>query len=34
MDLFDLHCDTLTSCCNKGVSLAENELEISLQKGA
>ncbi|MBC2870601.1 membrane dipeptidase [Bittarella massiliensis] len=34
MDLFDLHCDTLTSCCNKGLSLAENELEISLQKGA
>ena len=34
MKLFDLHCDTLTACCDRGLSLRENQLEISLQKGA
>ena len=35
MELFDLHCDTLTECGNRGLSLLNNrETHISLERGA
>lgn len=34
MRVFDLHCDTITECCKRGLSLRENqELHISLERG-
>lgn len=32
MDLFDLHCDTLTVCSGSGKELRENDLHISLSR--
>ena len=34
MKLFDLHCDTLYECCKQGKDLLENDLQLSLNKGA
>lgn len=34
MRYFDLHCDTMTECCRKNLSLRENELHISLRKAS
>lgn len=34
MKLFDLHCDTLYECCMQGVDLFDNDLQLSLKKGA
>lgn len=33
MRYFDLHCDTLVLCAERGQSLLENELHVSVQKG-
>lgn len=33
MNYFDLHCDTITECCNQGVSLINNELQLNIKKG-
>ncbi len=32
MKYFDLHCDTIAACAQKGISLLENNLHISLKK--
>lgn len=34
MNYFDLHCDTITECCNKKVSLFENELQLCMKRGS
>lgn len=34
MNLFDLHCDTLTACLERGESLYENAGQLSLRRGA
>ena len=33
MRLFDLHCDTLTSCCDEAASLCLNDRHIDLKRG-
>lgn len=33
MNYFDLHCDTISECCNKGVSLVNNDLQLNVEKG-
>lgn len=33
MDLFDLHCDTVSECLQTGQSLTKNELAVDLQRG-
>ena len=32
MDLFDLHCDTITVCSSKNLELRRNDLHISLER--
>lgn len=32
MKYFDLHCDTISECCNRKCSLAENDLALSLER--
>ena len=32
MRIFDLHCDTITECCKKDLSLYKNDLHFSLEK--
>ena len=32
MDLFDLHCDTITLCSSKNLELRHNDLHISLER--
>lgn len=34
MNIFDLHCDTITECCNNNYSLYKNNLHFSLEKTA
>ena len=34
MELFDLHCDTITECCKNDLELKSNDLHISLDKAA
>ncbi|MEG0691509.1 MAG: membrane dipeptidase [Oscillospiraceae bacterium] len=33
MRLFDLHCDTITECLDKGKSLVTNDLQLDLERG-
>ncbi len=33
MRLFDLHCDTITECLEKGQSLEKNQLQLDLERG-
>ena len=32
MKVFDLHCDTITECCKKNVSLYDNDMHLSLKR--
>lgn len=34
MNIFDLHCDTIGECANRGFELLENPLQLSLKSGA
>lgn len=34
MNLFDLHCDTVSTCLNQGKRLLENDLQLDLKRGA
>lgn len=33
MNYFDLHCDTISECCNKQQGLYQNTMQLSLRKG-